>query len=39
MTETGYPTAAVEGFTLGMFVSYDDCGDAWCGHLTAASPH
>lgn len=24
-----YPTATVEGFTLGMFVSYDDCGDAW----------
>lgn len=24
-----YPTAEVEGFTLGMFVSYGDCGDAW----------
>ncbi|HET7691196.1 MAG TPA: hypothetical protein VFK41_12480 [Nocardioidaceae bacterium] len=27
--ETDYPTAQVEGFELGMFVSYDDCGDAW----------
>lgn len=24
-----YPQAEIEGFTLGMFVSYDDCGDAW----------
>jgi hypothetical protein len=24
-----YPEATVEGFTIGMFVSYDDCGDAW----------
>ena len=24
-----YPTAEVEGFRIGMFVSYDDCGDAW----------
>lgn len=24
-----YPEADVDGFTLGMFVSYDDCGDAW----------
>lgn len=28
MTEQ-YPRAVVEGFELGMFVSYDDCGDAW----------
>jgi hypothetical protein len=27
--EYGYPEAVVDGFTLGMFVSYDDCGDAW----------
>lgn len=24
-----YPTAEVDGFELSMFVSYDDCGDAW----------
>ena len=24
-----YPTAVVENFRIGMFVSYDDCGDAW----------
>ncbi|MBB2986104.1 hypothetical protein [Terracoccus luteus] len=24
-----YPSAEVDGFKLGMFVSYDDCGDAW----------
>ena len=24
-----YPSATVDGFELGMFVSYDDCGDAW----------
>jgi hypothetical protein len=24
-----HPEAIVDGFTLGMFVSYDDCGDAW----------
>jgi len=24
-----YPSAVVDGFELGMFVSYDDCGDAW----------
>lgn len=28
-SETGYPGATVDGFTLGMFVSYGDCGDAW----------
>lgn len=27
--DPGYPRAEVDGFTLGMFVSYDDCGDAW----------
>lgn len=27
--DAGYPSAHVGGFTLGMFVSYDDCGDAW----------
>ena len=27
--EHGYPEASVEGFTIGMFVSYGDCGDAW----------
>lgn len=26
---TNYPHATVDGFELGMFVSYDDCGDAW----------
>ena len=25
----GYPEAVVDGFTLGMFGSYGDCGDAW----------
>ncbi|WP_328328294.1 hypothetical protein OHA70_03155 [Kribbella sp. NBC_00382] len=29
MDEHGYPEAVVDGFTLGMFVSYDHCGDAW----------
>lgn len=29
MDEHGYPEATVEDFTLGMFVSYGDCGDAW----------
>jgi len=29
MDEHEYPRASVEGFDLGMFVSYDDCGDAW----------
>lgn len=29
MDEHGYPEAEVNGFTIGMFVSYDDCGDAW----------
>lgn len=29
MSESEYPKATAEGFTLGMFVSYDDCGDAW----------
>ena len=24
-----YPEATLDGFTLGMFVSYEDCGDAW----------
>lgn len=24
-----YPSAEVDGFKLGMFGSYDDCGDAW----------
>jgi hypothetical protein len=24
-----FPSARVDGFELGMFVSYDDCGDAW----------
>ena len=24
-----YPTAEVQSFRLGLFVSYDDCGDAW----------
>lgn len=27
--ETNYPSARVNGFEFGMFVSYDDCGDAW----------
>lgn len=25
----GYPEGSVDGFTIGMFVSYGDCGDAW----------
>lgn len=25
----GYPEVIVEGFTMGMFASYGDCGDAW----------
>jgi hypothetical protein len=25
----GYPCAEAEEFTLGIFVSYGDCGDAW----------
>lgn len=29
VNEHGYPEATVEGFKIGMFVSYDDCGDAW----------
>jgi hypothetical protein len=29
VNEHEYPRATVDGFTLGMFVSYDDCGDAW----------
>lgn len=29
VSEVEYPIATVEGFTIGMFVSYDDCGDAW----------
>ena len=24
-----YPTGTADGFEMGMFVSYDDCGDAW----------
>jgi hypothetical protein len=24
-----YPRAEIDGFEMGMFVSYDDCGDAW----------
>jgi hypothetical protein len=27
--EVDYPSANVDGFELGMFVSCDDCGDAW----------
>lgn len=27
--EVGYPSAQVDGFEMGMFVSYGDCGDAW----------
>jgi hypothetical protein len=27
--ESGYPRADADGFELGMFVSYDQCGDAW----------
>lgn len=29
MDDHGYPGATVDGFTMGMFVSYADCGDAW----------
>src|SRR3954468_3081447 len=29
MNEHGYPEASVEGFKIGMIVSYGDCGDAW----------
>jgi hypothetical protein len=29
VNEQRYPEAVVDGFTMGMFVSYDDCGDAW----------
>lgn len=29
MDENGYPGATVGGFTLPMFVTYQDCGDAW----------
>jgi hypothetical protein len=29
INEYDYPAAEVDGFALGMFVSYDDCGDAW----------
>ncbi|WP_441433861.1 peptidase [Arthrobacter sp. 2RAF22] len=29
MEKERYPTAVVDGFTLGMFVSYGDAGDAW----------
>lgn len=28
-SDVRYSTAVVDGFELGMFVSYDDCGDAW----------
>jgi hypothetical protein len=28
-SDAGYPTGQVDGFTIGMFVSYDNCGDAW----------
>ena len=27
--DVDYPSATVDGFELGMFVPYDDCGDAW----------
>lgn len=27
--EPDCPHATVDGFEMGMFVSYDDCGDAW----------
>lgn len=33
--QPNYPTAEVGGFRIGMFVSYDDCGDAWVGRRTA----
>ena len=29
MADLPYPHAIVDGFEMGMFVSYDDCGDAW----------
>ncbi len=29
MDEHRYPQAEADGFTLRMYVSYDDCGDAW----------
>lgn len=29
LSEDEYPTATLEGFTIGMCVSYHDCGDAW----------
>lgn len=29
MADPGYPTVQAEGFELGMFVSYGECGDAW----------
>lgn len=29
MDEHRYPEAVVDGLTIGMFVSYGDCGDAW----------
>lgn len=28
-SDAGYPSAQIDGFTIGMFVSYGDCGDAW----------
>ncbi|MFD6136004.1 hypothetical protein [Isoptericola sp. NPDC056618] len=27
--DESYPTATVDGFTVGMYVSYGDCGDGW----------
>lgn len=27
--EYGYPTAVADGFRIGMFVSYQEAGDAW----------
>lgn len=27
--ENRYPSGEVDGFKIGMFVSYDTCGDAW----------
>ncbi|GAA4117742.1 hypothetical protein GCM10022415_15940 [Knoellia locipacati] len=29
IVEAEYPSARVDEFEMGMFVSYDDCGDAW----------
>jgi hypothetical protein len=29
MDSDRYPEAMVDGFPMRMFVSYDDCGDAW----------